>query len=276
MWRPLATVTFPSGHQGLTAFRELREFRKRHEHEWTYHELGSWNKKEALQKVMDQKANSVADLAVVLERQAKLAEKHQLEAAAEQEQIQKVVQKANARMDEITVQKQELKSAVMSGDEKAKQKYKAIRNEKILLRKAIAEPMPHFALAGKYHALNDKVPLSQRGRTRTRKARVVPRMSMHGLRIGWANLLDAEYAPTWPASVLHEELPKSDNRTRHSHVIPDSEVPGQTELEETKVATDEEKIETQTQPAVEVAKDPAPDEPNWMARLSKRISQGRN
>ncbi|TVY88683.1 Uncharacterized protein LAWI1_G007605 [Lachnellula willkommii] len=100
-WTPLATLTFPSPPIGISAFQRLREFRRRHELEWTKARLfpdekelkdyeagidveSAKNKritekqrgkkksrerrKMTGRKLMDQKPNSVADMAFVLGR----------------------------------------------------------------------------------------------------------------------------------------------------------------------------------------------------------------
>lgn len=69
LWRPLATVFFPSQHQGLNAYRRLREFRKKHELSWPEASDGKTSrppKRDRIRQLMDQKANAVADLAAVL------------------------------------------------------------------------------------------------------------------------------------------------------------------------------------------------------------------
>ncbi|KAF1983201.1 hypothetical protein K402DRAFT_456815 [Aulographum hederae CBS 113979] len=72
LWKPLLTVTFPTPYQGLIAFRQLQEYRRMHEFCWrTQRTLSSFddqkNPRSARTKwLMDQKANSVADLAAVL------------------------------------------------------------------------------------------------------------------------------------------------------------------------------------------------------------------
>ena len=84
MWRPLFTATFPSPSQGLAAFRKLRELRMLHEHNWEHPDPDARKlpeKKERGRLIMDQKANSIADLAWVLRGQeelgVKMAEKHE-------------------------------------------------------------------------------------------------------------------------------------------------------------------------------------------------------
>ena len=84
MWRPLLTATFPSPSQGLAAFRKLRELRMLHEHNWEHPDPDARKqpeKKERGRIIMDQKANSIADIAWVLAKQeelgVKMAEKHE-------------------------------------------------------------------------------------------------------------------------------------------------------------------------------------------------------
>ena len=75
LWTPFCMVYFPSPHAGLAAFRKLREFRLLHETSYPLDIIteteGKWKgsllpKKERGRVLMDQKANSVADLAAVL------------------------------------------------------------------------------------------------------------------------------------------------------------------------------------------------------------------
>ena len=80
MWTPLCVLNFPNPYQGLHAFARLREFRERHETEWPIEDFtvtkgpnfGSLlGRKERTFKLMDQKANSIADMAAVLAIQAR-------------------------------------------------------------------------------------------------------------------------------------------------------------------------------------------------------------
>ncbi|KAG4424905.1 hypothetical protein IFR04_001876 [Cadophora malorum] len=77
LWHPFAHIKFPpgTGHIGLSAFQKLREYRKRHELEWGDDILldakGETRKlKDRAKAICDQKANSVADMAAVLNRLA--------------------------------------------------------------------------------------------------------------------------------------------------------------------------------------------------------------
>ncbi|KAF2834237.1 hypothetical protein M501DRAFT_1020959 [Patellaria atrata CBS 101060] len=76
MWRTMATITFPSAPQGLTAYRLLREFRILHETRWRIAEGEKpLPRKLRARKIMNQKANTVADLAAVLQKQKVEGEK---------------------------------------------------------------------------------------------------------------------------------------------------------------------------------------------------------
>jgi hypothetical protein len=90
MWRPLLTATFPSPSQGLSAFRKLRELRMLHEHNWEHPDPNARKlpeKKERGHLIMDQKANSIADLAWVLRRQEELGVKMAEKLEADQHRI---------------------------------------------------------------------------------------------------------------------------------------------------------------------------------------------
>ncbi|KAI9810295.1 MAG: hypothetical protein M1827_006345 [Pycnora praestabilis] len=77
LWQPLATITFPTCPQGLTAYHKLREYRKIHETAYPTDYVkdektgGVMSKKKRGRKLMDQKANSIADIAAVLLAQDK-------------------------------------------------------------------------------------------------------------------------------------------------------------------------------------------------------------
>ncbi|EOA90348.1 hypothetical protein ACJQWK_07514 [Exserohilum turcicum] len=93
-WVPHCVVTFPTPAQGHNAFRKLREFRKLHETAWDKTNPGmvSMERKQRVKKIMDQRANTSADLAEVLRIQAE----HGAKTAAELLEHEK---KATAVMD---------------------------------------------------------------------------------------------------------------------------------------------------------------------------------
>ncbi|PWW75777.1 hypothetical protein C7212DRAFT_345269 [Tuber magnatum] len=62
VWAPMATVTFKETLMGTNTFRMLREFRRLHETSYSK-ELLQKPKKERTRILMNQKANSIADLA---------------------------------------------------------------------------------------------------------------------------------------------------------------------------------------------------------------------
>lgn len=261
-------MTFPTGHQGLTAYRELREFRKRHEHEWTYEQLNARTRLKAGERLRDQKANSIADLAAVLETQAQIAQKHQEQADRENKQKANATANANTRYQEIGVRMRELRSEALSGNEDARKEYKQLKNEKIHIRKALRKPMPHLALKRKYHPLNDPTPVSQRRFTREQRQKLLPRMSMAGLRIQWANTLDAEFARTWPKSVVHEALQEANLRTRHMH--PPTAAPSTNlDLEAIENSKAQATLQESSQPETT-------REPSMLERLVVRLRDGAN
>ncbi|KAF1345762.1 transcriptional regulation of mitochondrial recombination-domain-containing protein [Delphinella strobiligena] len=86
IWRPLASVSFPNAPQGLQAYRKLREYRKLQELSWAKPTIvngglldleNPYRKQETVRPspknrsrlIMDQRANSIADLAAVLREQ---------------------------------------------------------------------------------------------------------------------------------------------------------------------------------------------------------------
>ncbi|KAH8658712.1 transcriptional regulation of mitochondrial recombination-domain-containing protein [Tricladium varicosporioides] len=75
LWAPLASIHFPagSGEIGLSAYQKLREYRRRHELEWDDSLMEDKDgkiipKKKRARQLCDQKANSIADMAAVLQR----------------------------------------------------------------------------------------------------------------------------------------------------------------------------------------------------------------
>jgi len=149
LWQPLCLLEFPSSAQGLSIFRKLREFKRLHETAYsleTITETEGRHKGKLLQKkargkvLMNQKANSIADMAAVLLQQAKPPTEEEL-AAAERK------------------------------------------------------------------VRTDGRPLAKRGIGRQATADALRiKGSVEGVRIRWSNILDAEYAETWPKEVVHDGL----------------------------------------------------------------------
>ena len=96
LWSPLAMVYFPSHHAGLDAYRKLREFRRLHETSYDLEDITEKKGKYAgslypIKKrgriLMNQKANSIADLAAVL---LQLEEGIEIKIERQEERIQRV------------------------------------------------------------------------------------------------------------------------------------------------------------------------------------------
>lgn len=147
-------VYFPSPHTGLAAFRKLREFRILHETRYPLDIIteteGRWKgsllpKKRRGKVLMDQKANSVADLAAVLQLQEQGPSEERIVSA----------ERRRRRVETLKKQK---------GEDKVK-----------------------------------KAPID-----------VASEMGgVKGVQVRWADILDAEYAETWPEGVVHNRLEKS-------------------------------------------------------------------
>jgi hypothetical protein len=86
-WVPHCVLTFPTSSQGHNAFRKLREFRRLHETAWhkTNPEYKQMDRRQRMKKIMDQRANTSADLAEVL----RIQEAHGAKITQEQEEQQK-------------------------------------------------------------------------------------------------------------------------------------------------------------------------------------------
>ena len=227
---------------------------------------------------MDQKANSIADMAAVLQRQTEVARTHQQQAEQERENIRKATEKANLRYEEIKSLLRQLRPTALNGDEEALKQYKVLKNEKIHIRKSLEKPMPHRALKRRYHPLNDAHPVAKQRWNKTQRRLILPRMSTQGLRIKWANILDAEFAQTWPSSVIHEALERATPQTRHTHPPATPPQLAPTQAEEVAVENNQAEIAVQTPPSA-AAESPVPEalkEPSRLERLVSRLRDGRN
>jgi hypothetical protein len=153
-WTPLCVLSFPNPLQGINAFALLREFLVRHQTEYPLESItltkgpnagNLMSRTERSFKLMDQKANSIADMAHVLSMQAR-------------------------------------------------------------------PPTPEVIKRAKYLVRTDKRPVAKRG-PGSRKTHNVFEFQgrIQGTTVWWANVLDAEFAETWPAEVVHGKLAVSRN-----------------------------------------------------------------
>lgn len=269
MWRPLASIRFSSGYQGLHAYKQLNEYAKRHLAEWTYGSLNNllqargkaqldpqnpawpgfdkpgmamhkrmrwWRRKVVGPALQDQKANSIADVAAVLLQQ------HQLSQVAD-EKIEKeralnddALKQAQIKLEELLKRRKEL---LGKQDEASKKEYVEIKKRKIKIQSAMEKPAPYYALHGIYHVVNDNripakkhrmslnglqrpdptVPYKHAGPlAKDLRNRDRPPMSMKGIKIEWADILDREYAEEWPTSVEHGLLNMEGRDSRYHHL----------------------------------------------------------
>lgn len=149
----------------------------------------------------DQKANTVADLAAVLGRQEELAQEWEGEAQAKNEEHRS----RRSRLDEVLKEKKQLRGELAKLAEGTKEevkvaRYRELKREKMRLMRDIA--------AAEQGVVKPKAPWEK-------KTKQKPMMSMDGVKIEWADLLDAEFAKTWPESVEHDVFAHVGNRGRY-------------------------------------------------------------
>lgn len=163
LWLPLAVVEFPKPTQGLIAYRKLREFRRLHETTYPYELITQtegrykghlMSTKQRGKALMNQKANTVADLAAVLLQQERGPTPEQADA----------------------IEKRRRKAESLKKIQKGKKKAKKMN------------PVPVEEMVG-----------------------------VEGVKVRWANPLDAEYAETWPPAVVHDGFLQ---RSRYTAAFP--------------------------------------------------------
>jgi hypothetical protein len=247
MWRPLLTATFPSPSQGLSAFRKLRELRMLHEHNWTHSDPEARKmppKKERGYIIMDQKANTIADLAWVLQEQEKLGAKKQQAQEKYQEDVRNEFLSMAKKAEEEgflnwfaqsiqrhknsiaynqqlrTDEKDQAPSRKKLGDRMLDLKARELEYKKMLAADKVMKWAQARALKGSkaQEARGTTTPDSLELTVNPPKIFYRPSI-VRGERknllldvplytadvvIRWTNPLDAEYAAEWPAGVSHD------------------------------------------------------------------------
>ncbi|KAI9799888.1 MAG: hypothetical protein M1833_003810 [Piccolia ochrophora] len=160
IWHPMATISFPHGTQGLLAYQKLREYRRLHELSWPVDQFRSptdpnqmMSKKQRGRKLMDQKANTVADIAAVLQGQEEMAD---------------------ARRETESAEAAETPETEAEGEGEGEGKGKS------------------------------KPPRRRKGRRKGPAPERLPVEGVEGVTIRWTDILDAEYAESWPDAVVHD------------------------------------------------------------------------
>ncbi|KAF2818612.1 hypothetical protein CC86DRAFT_336750 [Ophiobolus disseminans] len=102
-WVPHCVLTFPTAEQGHNAYRKLREFRKLHELSWvkTTPHLKQMPIKQRIKHIMDQRANTSADIAAVLRIQGAHGAKMQEALNLQQRRAKKYLDKKWAEIDAL-------------------------------------------------------------------------------------------------------------------------------------------------------------------------------
>lgn len=247
MWRPLLTASFPSPAQGLHAFRKLREYRKLHELYWENPNAKSGNmptRAERSRIIMDQKANTIADLAAVLREQEELGQFRLESQEKEQNRVREelLALAKEAQAGGLAALEKEINEhqSIIAGMRRMKRNKEAdtpsnstiedrvvvVKNLRLRHQKMVAaNETVNSAIADVESKANqagasktpDSVELSVEPPlilyhppfpSRLEKAKKqkpkTPLYSADGVIIRWANPLDAEFAESWPQAVRHE------------------------------------------------------------------------
>jgi len=292
LWRPLWTLSIPEGEhadaQGRHAFKKLREWRKLHETSWERPALLSLNhskkeierleeqlrdrggskkenvydvikhkkKKLRVAAILDQRANSVADLAAVLAAQEALGTKTQQNKDEEAKsrrafQVQTMIDMAKeveqGALDEVKLQikqlEEQLKSSSADGSTEMSKTQLRKQLKDMIARKTklqwssscvkrVKEEMKEsggeLSPEQQDARLRESLPeypaprsIPKRGPMRARLEREnAPVFSTEGIVIKWANHLDAEFAESWPETIDHQPMGFARNRAPNADQEP--------------------------------------------------------
>ncbi|KAF1831417.1 hypothetical protein BDW02DRAFT_505288 [Decorospora gaudefroyi] len=244
-WVPHCVVTFPTPTQGHHAFRQLREFRKLHETAWNRTNPG-WkrlNRKVRMRKIMDQRANTSADLAKVLSIQHELGEKTMEEHQRLDKQTSQYLDKRWERIDALAkaaLLKQKpadsipwLEGQVRSVDLKLKMKHnqkpdaqKRLKEVKKSLEVRLRRMQSAIRKADQLKSLQEEIGAEKNledlkaqapahynhhiARSllppKLKQERMKP-FTLEGVSVKWVDVQDAVCAaPQWPELIEHESL----------------------------------------------------------------------
>ena len=241
------------------------------------------SKKARGKKLRDQKANSIADLAAVLGGQAKIEAREQTRAErAEGKRVEKE-EVARARLAEVVSTRREAKAEMFKAEgeaaEAARTRYKELKKEKMRLQKELGSQTFGGAvmLDAAEPSLSAAEPIvpapASNSRAATPKEKSI--MMMDGIKIEWANLLDAEFAQTWPAAVVHDAMPHGGNRGRHmaaSVVKPPRSKTGTQDVMGERVTVDQPMVERSSERLVPVEE--AAEPPSALDTVLRRLKFG--
>lgn len=226
-WKPLATVSFPSVWQCREAFKQLREFKVRHEHEWHARDLNvkvnydiagrpHYDRLDIGKKLLNQKANTVADLAMVCELQRRRANRHKDKQAAKDAKIQTALDQLEEKIVSADKQMKELRPKAIAGDTAAQAKYKSLKADKMRHKRSAAMPRPDCRTDPSYHPLHDHTPMPKRGMRRRMRLRAMLPDFKKDIWIAWTDIADRDLARMWPRFVQHQEMDRGSNKIGES------------------------------------------------------------
>ncbi|KAL8752435.1 MAG: hypothetical protein Q9199_005746 [Rusavskia elegans] len=241
LWQPLCLISFPRPSQGLVAYRRLREFRRLHETSYPLslitqtegpHKGQLHSTKKRGKILMDQKANSVADLAAVLLRAEEklpktMEEEPEIDPGKEAEEREKMAEKREeakkAWMEKVEARRRDRGSYVNP------QKLLQLWKEKEVNRQATGEKFneemqrkkeegPQLKIEAKAKRAEWIRRMQKAGKKTVMRKDPQPHEEpgVEGVKISWANLLDAEFAEQWPEAVVHDGL----SRHRYTAAFP--------------------------------------------------------
>lgn len=241
LWRPLLIAVFPTAGQGQAAWHKLREYRRQRELRWNFKRD---DPKQALfaedkrKQIMAYKPYAVADLAdILLKQEAKgdaltkaltaLAEEEDAALAPKLEATRRGLRKPLIRLAiwaklgwlqlvqrGIRRKRIRLDAAVDESQEsRLREDIKRLEGE----QDAMVNALEAVKWSWRRHGWDVKLPIIEvedavEGELRERRIskKKMPQKgflpTMDGVTIHWLNVQDADYAKSWPNSIIHYEV----------------------------------------------------------------------
>lgn len=204
-WAPFATVSFSSGNFGLNIYRKLREFRGLHETCYDTSVVRDTTVRQRKYTIMDQKANSIADLAESIRieyAEARNRKRVLRTKILTQEKARK--REEGGGNEEAWRPKGEARQAQQEGEEKRAEKEKQHQGEKQLDEEQLDKKLQQQK-ARRWEKLARKKSLEEK-----KELARLDELLKTKVTVLWKNLLDHEFAAEWPNAVTHGEQWLSD------------------------------------------------------------------
>ncbi|KAI4235262.1 MAG: hypothetical protein LQ349_003286 [Xanthoria aureola] len=246
LWQPLCLVSFPRPSQGLIAYRRLREFRRLHETSYPLslitqtegpHKGQLHSTKKRGKILMDQKANSIADIAAVLLRaEEKLPKINEEEPTPEIDPEKEAEERRNAKkawIEKIEARRRERglvvdpEKTLKRWEEKGEEQWQASREKRGEQRQRKREAALRLKIKAKAKRTEWIQRMQKAGKKSLMRKDPQPHEEpgVEGVKVSWANLLDAAFAEQWPAAVVHDGLSRHRYTAAYPVMEEDGEVP---------------------------------------------------